>query len=197
MKKFIKKLVLFSIPLFVLVFSTELYLYNMKTSYSEKIDGLNQNKDKIELLVLGNSHEAYGINPNKLDCFSYNLAHVNQSLYFDKRITLKHVDRLPNLKYVLIGVDFHSLYFSDQGIRNIWSYYSHGIDYNNDLPISTKYSRVKGYTLGAILSFFKKKISGRYDKIGIVDIENDVNLNAPMKKGWFFFFFMMASIAVR
>ncbi len=187
MKKFIKKLLLFSVPLFILLFSAEVYLYNMKTSYSEKIDGLIQNKDKIELLVLGNSHEAYGINPNKFDCYSYNLAHVNQSLYFDKRIILKHIDRLPNLKYVLIGVDFHSLYFSDQGIRNIWSYYAHGIDYKNDLPVSTKYSRVKGYTLGVILSFLKKKISGKYDKIGVLDLENDVNLNAPMQKGWFFY----------
>lgn len=133
MNNFIKKSLYFSIPILLFVLIFDLFLRNLNTIYIEKKNGLEQNLDSTEILVLGNSHATYGINPNLLSLKAYNLACVDQSLYFDKRLTLKYLDKLQNLKTVLISVDYHSLYFSKQenGARDIWSYYANGIKYKN------------------------------------------------------------------
>jgi hypothetical protein len=56
------------------------------------------------------------------------MAQVTQSLYFDKRIAIKYIDDIPNLKYAIIGLDFHSFYFSSQTkMRDLMSYYGYGI----------------------------------------------------------------------
>ena len=120
MKKFLIRLIVFSIPVLILMTSMEIYMRNLKSSYTLKIEALERNKDKVELLILGNSHAFSGVDPNELDLFTINLANANQSIYFDKRIVLKYIDKLTNLKFVLISVDFHSLNFSDQGIRKLF-----------------------------------------------------------------------------
>ncbi|MBU3680521.1 MAG: hypothetical protein FGM16_01120 [Flavobacterium sp.] len=187
MKSLVKNSILFLVPLVIILLLLEIFLRSIDTSYSEKKKGLVANDVKVELLILGNSHSTYGINPNAFDLYAYNMANVNQSLYFDKRITLKHLNQLPNLKYVLIGIDYHSLYFSDQKIRNIWSYYDYGIDYKNQLSFTSKNSRIKGYTLKVALTFIKRKYSGNYQKIKAIDVEDGVDLNQPIQKGWFSF----------
>ena len=47
-----------------------------------------RNKENIEMLIVGNSHAAYGIDANELNFEAHNIAQVSQSIYFDKRITL-------------------------------------------------------------------------------------------------------------
>jgi len=133
MKSFFKKSLYFSLPIILFILLFDFYLRGLNTIYTEKIDGLLKNKDSIEILILGNSHANYGIDPEQFTFNAYNLACVDQSLYFDKRLTLKYIDSLPKLKFVLINIDYHSLYFSKQekGVRDIWSYYGNGIKYKN------------------------------------------------------------------
>lgn len=38
---------------------------------------------------------------------------------------------MTELKYVLISVDYHSLYFSSQKIRDDWSYFGNGVKYKD------------------------------------------------------------------
>jgi hypothetical protein len=186
MKLFLSGLLLFLIPLILLIGGLEIYLSNLSTSYTLKKNGLLNNSKKIELLIVGNSHQSYDIDPNQFKLEAYNVAQVNQSLYYDKRITLKYIDQLYRLKYIIIGVDFHSLYFSSQGGRDIWSYYEYGISYKNELPVLSKLLRIKGYSTKAIKSIIKKDWSKKYSKVAI-DVENGVNLDEPISKGWFAF----------
>lgn len=187
MRKFLKVFLIFITPIIILLLFVEVYLRQINTSYSEKIKGLEHNAGNIEILFLGNSHTAYGIDPKQFDLNAYNAAQVSQSLYFDKRITLKYIDKLVNLKYVVIGLDYHSLYFSSQtSSRNIWSYYGYGIEYKNEVPFLSKISRLKGYTNRIALNLFEKDKSGKYDRIKALDVERGVNLNSPIQNGTFF-----------
>lgn len=187
MKKFLKVFLIFITPIIILLLFVEVYLCQINTSYSEKIKGLEHNAENIEILFLGNSHTAYGIDPKQFDLSAYNAAQVSQSLYFDKRITLKYIQKLLNLKFVVIGLDYHSLYFSSQTqARNIWSYYGYGIEYKNEVPFLSKISKLNGYTNKIALNLFEKDRSGKYDRIKALDVEKGVNLNTTIQNGAFF-----------
>ena len=117
----------------MLVTMMDFYLENMNSLYKEKAEGLKKDAHEIKILILGNSHATYGVNPDYFTDYAFNIANVGQSIYFDKELTLQNLEKLKNLKYVLISVDYHSLYFSRQrGERNIWSYYGNGIKYPSD-----------------------------------------------------------------
>ena len=138
MKKFIKYLFFFALPFIILAFFFEIYLRQIDTSYTEKEKGIIQNKNKIELLILGNSRATLGIDPNQFDVYAYNTANVAQPIYYDKRLTLKHLDNLSCLKYVFITLDMNSLNYSRMGSREIWSYYGNGIEYEDEMSFVSK-----------------------------------------------------------
>ena len=186
MNSFLKKLLIFFVPILLVVFSFEVYLRNIDTLYKDKISGLELRADSIEVLILGNSHACYGINPGQFDKHAFNLAQSNQSLYFDKRLTLGHLDHLVHLKFVLISLDFHSLYFSSQGIRDVWSYYGNGIEYKNQLGIFPKISYIFVYTPQAVISFFKKDFFGDHTAYPL-DIESTVKNYSREDNGWVYF----------
>lgn len=166
----------------------DFWLRSGDSLYSEKYDGALKNKEKIELLILGNSHAHYGVDPTVFSLFAYNLANVNQSIYFDKRITTSIIDSLPNLKYVLISVDYHSLYFSSQGVRDIWSYYGNGIKYKNKSYFKSDFSPfLFGYTPKVSISMLKKRLINYYkygNKCISYDVEDGVNLLDTLNRGF-------------
>ena len=132
MKLFLKKILLFNFPLIIIIIMMDLYLSNMNSLYKEKANGMLEHANEIEILILGNSHALRGVNPKYFTYNTYNIANSGQSIYFDKEITLRSLERLNNLKYVFISLDYHSLYFSIQrGERNIWSYYGNGIKHTS------------------------------------------------------------------
>lgn len=185
MKNFLKKKLLFFIPIVLFILFFEIYLRQMQTVYTVKERDMDQGGDKIELLILGNSHSGCGIDPNQFTLNSYNLAQVSQSLYFDKRITLKRIGQLKKLKFVFIGVDYHSLYFSSQGSRDVWSYYGNEINYKNELSFISKYSHLYGYGKLAV-HLFMRDLSKKYNIVEALDVEN-VDLNRKPSKGWFYY----------
>jgi hypothetical protein len=161
----------------------------MNSLYKEKLNGVHNHKNSIQMLVLGNSHANYGVDPNVFSVYAYNIANVNQSLYFDKRLTLKILPELPNLKYVLINIDYHSLYFSSQGIFDIWSYYGYKIKYKNTSYLLANISPfLFGYTpLAAkaiITRHFYNKWKYKNEKIIDFDVEEGVNLTDSIQKGF-------------
>ena len=185
---FLKRLFVFiSLP-FILILVTDGFLRNKNTLYKEKLQGAIQNKEKIEVIILGNSHANYGVDPEAFDKYAFNLANVNQSIYFDKRILLSHLDEFQNLKYVLISADYHSLYFSSQGIRDVWSYYDTGIRYKTKNYLLEDISpSLFGYTPKIILSLFKGDFLNHLSKETIVvdfPVQKGVNLKDTIKNGF-------------
>ncbi|HVW59436.1 MAG TPA: hypothetical protein VHC48_05360 [Puia sp.] len=183
MKKFVKRFLLFAFPLILILFAFELFLRKMDTSYKVKREQIGASGREAEVLIVGNSHAAR-LDPREFTLDAFNLAQVNQSLYFDRRITTKYIDQFKKLKYVLISVDFHSLYFSDEGERNVWSYYGYGIDYKNSLPFTEKVSYLAGYKTKFLMEFVRRYMTGRYKVIRGLEVEEAADLSQPIVKGF-------------
>lgn len=190
MNYFSKRLLLFSVPLLLVLLMFELYLRKTDTVYKRKADQLTKSADSVEVLVLGNSHAFYAVDPAEFDAYTFNLAQTNQSFYFDKRLTLAYLDKLVKLKYVLISLDFHSLYFSSQGVRDTWSYYANRIAYKGTPGTIKKISRFYGYTPSVSLSYLKKDflrlLSGSCEKLP-VDKEEQAEGFSEKSQGWNYF----------
>ncbi|MEO6232768.1 MAG: hypothetical protein ABJB11_17140 [Ferruginibacter sp.] len=188
MKRIICQLLIFCalpIPFIILI---DLFFRNQDSLYSVKYEGAFKSKDSIEIIILGNSHANFGVNPTAFSLYTYNLANVNQSIYFDKRIMLHLLDSTPKLKYVLLSVDYHSLYFSTQGIRDNWSYYGNGIKYKNQSYLLANISPfLFGYTPKIGFALMKKKVRNYYtygSNCLQFDVEEGVNLQDTLKKGF-------------
>ena len=190
MKKFINNLILFLVLPFLFILCFDFYLRNMDTSYSAKYDGLMNVKKEIDVLFLGNSHANYAISPSHFKDFNvYNLANVSQPIYFDKRLAIKAINGgVSNLKYVFISVDYHSLFTSSQGIRNVWSYYANGIRYKNQNYLKERISPfIWGYTPKVSISLLKKDFKRRMlygNSVIHFEVEEGVNIKDQLCNGF-------------
>jgi len=194
MRKFVYRICLFLLPLVAITLILDFFVRNQDSLYKAKYEGALHDRDRIEIIILGNSHAHAGVDPEGFDLYAYNLANVAQSLYFDKRITLSLLPHIKKLKYVFISVDYHSLYLSSQGVRDIWSYYGHGVRYpaykNTQYFLADLSPTLFGYTPRAVLAFLKKKIvhKVRYGRDVIYfDAGTGTNVAAPVVKGFISF----------
>lgn len=191
MRRFFKRIIIFiSFPLFVILFmDSSLRMQN--TLYKEKYEGAKKAQDSIEVIVLGTSRATYGVNPEAFDLYTYNLANLAQSIYFDKRITLSLLPDLKQLKYVFISIDYHNLSFSSQFNRDYWSYYGNGIKYKDRDYIWANISpTLFGYTPKVAYAMIKKRCLNlwRYGN-SIIDfeVEPDVDIYTQPVKGYIAF----------
>ncbi|MCF7832790.1 MAG: hypothetical protein K9N05_04350 [Candidatus Marinimicrobia bacterium] len=191
MKKFIKRIIIFLFFPFLLTNIFDYWLRSQNTIYKEKYNSLIAAKDSIQVIILGNSHANYGVDPTQFkELYTYNLANVSQSIYFDKRLTINAIDNgVSNLKFVFISIDYHSLFTSSQGYRNKWSYYGNGIKYKNEKYLLSNISPfLWGYTPRVTFSLMKKNILHRIkkkSKLLYIDIEDGViNKADTLKKGF-------------
>ncbi|NVN19325.1 hypothetical protein GUA46_13330 [Muricauda sp. HICW] len=186
MKKFLKVLTIFFMPILVITLGLEFYLRSYESDYAQKLEGLNLKKDNIQVLILGNSHAFNDVAPDIIEKKAFNLAGLNQSIYYDKRITLKYLDDLPQLQYVLISMDYHSLYFSSQGIRDVWSYYSYGIPYEDSSYFKERLSYFWfGYTPRITFSLLKTKLLDRIKNVKDIRLINGWEPLLEMEHGAF------------
>ena len=130
MKKFIKFLLLFLIPILIGMISFELLLRDIPNDYSFKKKYLNTNSNNIEVLFLGSSHIYFGINPEYISRKSFNGAHISQSLNFDLAILEKYKDRLKNLRYIIVPIDYFSMYSTLEGGVENWRVKNYNIYYD-------------------------------------------------------------------
>jgi len=126
MNIFIKRSVLFAIPIIIAAVLMELLLRSIPNTYDIKNSLLEENASNIEIVLCGTSHTFGGIDPTQFDKFTVNIANDSQSLYYDIMILEKYLDQLTSLKMVVFEINFFSLYYNlDKGIeswRNIFYY---------------------------------------------------------------------------
>lgn len=126
----------------------------------QKQSYLSEQCDSIELLILGTSHAGAGLNPTLFKLNAFNAANGSQSLYYDIEITKKYLNRMNQLKYVLISIDYHSLYFTHEPNRDFMYDYYYGIDYKNKSSNKNILSiLIQGYGLKNGISMITKQPS--------------------------------------
>lgn len=137
MSKFIKLLVLFLMPILIGMVSLEVVLRKIPNDYSYKRKYLDAGAQDIEVLFLGSSHFYYGINPAYMTRKAFNGAHISQSLNVDLAILEKYKDRWKKLKYIIIPVDYFSMYSTLENSIEKWRVKNYSIYY--DISINKNY----------------------------------------------------------
>ena len=152
MIQFLKKYSPFFVLLLLVWLLLELFYRNVPNNYSYKYKNVVKSKDNIELLLLGNSHVLYGLNPNYFEQKTFNLSNISQTLYFDKLLFDSYHSQFTNLKTVVISVEYTSLFQVDDSGEDIWRkyYYHHFMDL--DVPTVSNLSS-KTYSASLINSF--------------------------------------------
>lgn len=119
MKKFILKIAIylsFSLAILILI---EVLLFLDKSAFSNKARYLKNEKENIEIVILGTSHNQNAINPNLFNkTTTINLAYGSQDLNLDLLLLKKVASQCPKLKTVIIELSYHSLEFTNP--KNYW-----------------------------------------------------------------------------
>ena len=116
----------------------EVFYRFVPNNYTQKASEVKKNYDS-EVLVLGNSHAFYGINPDDFSMKTYNFSNISQSLYFDELLLKKHLENFPNLKYVVLTVDYFSLSQIDNSSEDIYRKYYYEQYMDLDVPLISKW----------------------------------------------------------
>lgn len=163
--KFIKALLLFSLPLVAFYVLIYLYAVNYPSVFKKKGDYLNNNSQNVEAVFLGSSHAQYAINPRLIDKKSHNIAYGGQTIKLNKMIFDRYAPKMTSLKYLLIEMDYFSLehYTGNEEYRQPLYNTFYGIAPGNDSFYSKyifSFDDLKFFTQSAALelsNYFKNK----------------------------------------
>ena len=136
MKKFLRHIALFLLPLLIVAGALEFVAESIPNSYTYKRDYMEQHGSQIETLILGSSNAYDGLNPNVLP-HAFNLANSSQTLEDDYRMLAKYISSMDSLQTVIVGLGYHSLGATTEDNRR--TYYTIYMDLYPRWPIS-KYS---------------------------------------------------------
>lgn len=118
MKRFILALAIGCFSLFVFSGIIEYCQLRVGNNYSYKYWYMEEHRDKIRTLLLGNSTIENAINPQLIGDSTFNLASSSRWIYYDFQLLDKYISDMPNLKQVIFGMNYpnpfhHSFHFSD------------------------------------------------------------------------------------
>lgn len=107
-----------------------MYIRNSKNAFSAKADYFNKNKQNIEVLVLGTSHNQNGVNPKFFSRNTSNLAYASQNIQLDSAVFFSNVKKMKNLKKVVFEMDYHrmDLDTDEKTYRLAWYYMYYGVE---------------------------------------------------------------------
>ncbi|MFC7358621.1 hypothetical protein ACFQO1_13045 [Jejudonia soesokkakensis] len=120
-KKFISYLFLFFIPVVLGYLAMEYATRSMDTSYKRNEQYLKESSKEIETLVLGSSHMRSAVNVGLLKGPAINLASGNQHHDTDFKLLKGMIERLPNLKTVVIEASYSHFEYPHNG-KNWWKH---------------------------------------------------------------------------
>jgi hypothetical protein len=123
---FFLKLFLFLLPLLIGFSMLEMKVNSMPTALNYKKKYIEAQLDSIEILSMGSSHGA-AIDPDSLEGNAFNLSYRAQDLYYDLKLMQLYIDRMPNLRLVILPISYFSLeYQMDKSINSTYGpFYFH------------------------------------------------------------------------
>ncbi|MGE4347973.1 MAG: hypothetical protein AB7D46_11260 [Flavobacteriaceae bacterium] len=152
MKVFFRKISFFLVVIFVIWFLMECFYRFVPNNYTEKHKNVQKHYNNFEVLIFGNSHAFYGLNPKHFDKTTFNIANISQSIYFDKLLFDRHIDNFKNLKYVILNVEYTSLSQQDNTQEDVWRKYFYHAQMDLDVSIIPFYD-IRQYSLALSRSF--------------------------------------------
>ena len=137
MRKFLIKSSLFALLICIALALLEYYVRSQSiNTYKYKNELILSRGNEAQVLILGNSHTYYGVNPALFPIKAFNLANVSQTLFYDNLLLRHYIQYLPDLRYVVIPISTNSLFEGLEASKadEIAPYYKMymGIDYFSD-----------------------------------------------------------------
>ena len=109
MKNFLIKLLLYTVPILLIIFTIESIYHRFPNLYSFKKAILDIEKDKTEILVIGPSYTFRGVDPGALSKKAFNLSFPGQSFEHDKILLDYYLEDMDNLEWVILSVSYLDL----------------------------------------------------------------------------------------
>lgn len=136
MKRFIRKILIYTLPIIFIAIGLEIYVESIPNSYTYKRSYMEQHALDIKTLILGSSYAYDGIDAKVLD-HAFNLANSSQCLEDDYGLLQRHIVYLDSLERVILPLSYSSLQMVSSSNRRV--YYTLYMDLYPRWPIS-KYS---------------------------------------------------------
>ena len=136
MPSFLKKIVLYLLPIALLAIGLEIYVESIPNSYTYKRQYMEQYASSIQTLILGSSYAYDGIDASVLPA-AFNLANSSQCFEDDYRLLQRYLVHLDTLQRVILPLSYSSLQMVSSSNRR--GYYTIYMDLYPRWPIS-KYS---------------------------------------------------------
>ncbi len=139
----------------------EFFQRAIPNDYSYKKEYLEKNAEDIEVLILGNSHYYRGIIAEDIDLKCFNAAYISQSADLDFLIFNTYKDRFANLKYIVFGTSYSTLFSSLATSKERWRLKNYNLYYDFNITQNPKnYSEL----LSNSFEINKKRFSRYYFK---------------------------------
>ena len=110
-----------------------------------------QYKANTQCLITGTSHALNGINPTLLPVKALNIAEAGKAVEIDIEIIEKNLHQLPQLKYVIIPVDYITFYFTGLREESAAKLYHHW-HLKDGFVKSYRIKRYHAFTCGFLLN---------------------------------------------
>lgn len=126
-KKFCKNLAIFLIPFLGGWIAIEVFYRTVPNNYTVKHDYISKHRKEIEVLLFGDSHCMYGLNPVYFKANTFNISNVSQTIFFDKLLFDQYINRFPKLKQVVFCIEYTNLSQADDTQDDVFRkyYYAH------------------------------------------------------------------------
>jgi hypothetical protein len=184
-RKFLFKAALLILPVLLAFAYAEYKLKQIPNSYTVKKQLLEKRLDRIEALTVGGSHAYSGLNPKFWGCQGFNMANVDQDLFFDQQLINKYLDRMPNLKIVILPISYITLEFQLEDSPEDWRRFFYSQTYNvastphpslSESIEPKKYSLIALYTIGEAQKFTFKMfqvndLTDTIDENGFIEVD--------------------------
>lgn len=182
MNKVILKICFFLIPIALLLLGVEIFYRSVPNNYILKNENIQKRYNYAEVLIFGNSHTFYGLNPKYFNKSTFNISNISQTLYFDQLLFEKHVDRFDKLKYVILNVEYFTLSQEDNTDEDIWRKYFYESYMDLKVPLISKFD-IDGYLLSLNRNFNTNiKLIRRYLSEGTIVDCNESGFGLNYKK---------------
>lgn len=170
MKRFGLHILWFLLPICFIAVFLEFALRNIPNDYVVKNDYLKVHASNIEVLVLGSSHTYYGINPAFFSKKGFNAAYVSQSIDFDLAILKKYEKQLKKLHFLVVPVDYFTLYNSLELSDESWRIKNYALYYELDnLPFKYHFELINGkfeFAVKRLAYYFKSETPITCNELG-------------------------------
>jgi len=118
--RFFVKLTIFGVLQLAIFGGIEAYVASFPNLYNLKRDYLTAHAPELQVVAVGTSHMLNAIDPAQMSLPTINLANYSQDFYADVRLVRHCLDRLPKLKYVVLGASYFAFDYDMSDSPNEW-----------------------------------------------------------------------------